>query len=205
MAVLSERLEIPLFPLSAVLYPGGRMRLRIFERRYLDMVRECARGDRGFGICQILEGHEAGLPAVPALIGTHARIIDFHTGDDGLLGLAIEGDRRFRVTRTRANDNGLLHGEVGWLPDEPVQTVPVEFALLQTILERLIESMPGDSGAARWQGVPRSHYDDAGWVGFRLAELLPLNPGEHQRMLEIDEPLRRLAELQDILPRFQKG
>jgi Lon protease-like protein len=78
--------------------------------------------------------------------------------------------------------------------------VPVEFALLQSILERLIETM-----APQWRHAARSDYEDASWLGFRLAELLPLDTGEQQRMLELTDPLRRLAELRDILPRFQKA
>jgi Lon protease-like protein len=77
--------------------------------------------------------------------------------------------------------------------------VPVEFALLQSILERLIETM-----GPQWRQAPRSSYDDASWLGFRLTELLPLDAGEQQHMLELSDPLTRLAELRDILPRFQK-
>lgn len=200
MASPSPLTELPLFPLSSVLYPGGRMQLRIFEPRYLDMVRECARHGSGFGICLILQGHEAGEPAVPAAVGTLARIVDFHNREDGLLGIVVEGVRRFRVVRTRVRADGLVRGDVEeWGGDEPPLAVPVEFALLPTVLERLIEQM-----APHWRDVPRSHYDDASWVGFRLAELLPLGGDEQQRLLELNDPLRRLAELRDILPRFQK-
>lgn len=192
--------ELPLFPLSTVLYPGGRLALRIFEPRYLDLVRECTRAERGFGVCRILQGHEAGEPAVPAAVGTLATIVDFSHGADGLLGIVVAGGRRFRVARTRVRSNGQLRGEVAWWPDEPSQSVPVEFALLQTILERLVETM-----APHWKNAPRERYEDAGWLGFRLAELLPLAGDEQQRLLEMSGPLQRLAELRDLLPRFQKG
>ncbi len=196
---MSSGSDLPLFPLSAVLYPAGRMQLRIFERRYLEMVRECTRSGSGFGVCQILQGSEVGATALPAAVGTLAQIVDFYTGEDGLLGLTIEGAMRFHVVRTRVRDDGLLRGDVAWLPPEPSHAVPVEFALLQTILERLIENL-----APHWREVPRSSYDDAGWLGYRLAELLPLSADEHQRLLELDDPLERLHELQLILPRFQR-
>ena len=199
MAQQSPLIEMPLFPLSSVLFPGGRLQLRIFEPRYLDLVRECTRYDTGFGVCLILEGEEAGAPAVPAAVGTLARIKDFHTGDDGLLGIVAEGSARFRVARSRVRSDGLLRGTVEIWPGEPEQAVPVEFALLQSILERLIETM-----APHWRDAPRSAYDDASWVGFRLAELLPLDCSEQQHLLELTDPLQRLAELRDILPRFQK-
>ena len=200
MAGRSSRAELPLFPLSTVLYPGGRLELRIFEPRYLDLVRECARGDRGFGVCLILAGRETGEPALPAAVGTLARIVDFHYGTDGLLGIVAEGGQRFRVLRTRVRADGQLRGEVGWWPEEPQVPVPVELALLQTVAERLIEAM-----APQWKHVPRECYDDASWLGFRLAELLPLGGDERQRLLELTDPLHRLAELRDILPRFQKA
>jgi Lon protease-like protein len=200
MADRSTLLDIPLFPLSSVLFPGGRLHLRIFEPRYLDLVRECCRDGSPFGVCLILAGRETGEPAVPAAIGTLACISDFQRDEDGLLGIVAEGGARFRVSRSRVRADGLLRGNAERWPDEPAQEVPVEFALLQSILERLIETM-----APHWRHAPRSDYEDAGWLGFRLAELLPLDTGEQQRMLELTDPLRRLAELRDILPRFQKA
>lgn len=191
--------DLPLFPLTSVLFPGSRLPLRVFEPRYVDLVRECTRHGSGFGVCLILDGGESGMPAVPAAIGTIAHILDFNSTEDGLLGIVAQGGQRFRVERSHIRSNGLLRGEVEVWPAEPQCEVPVEFALLQSILERLIETM-----APQWRDAPRSAYDDASWVGYRLAELLPLSAPEQQRLLELDQPLRRLAELRDILPRFQK-
>jgi hypothetical protein len=199
MAAKSARVDVPLFPLRSVLFPGGRLYLRIFEPRYLDLVRECTRHERAFGVCLILTGRETGEPAVPAAIGTLARISDFDRDEDGVLGIAAEGGARFRVTRTRMRADGLLRGDTRLWPSELEVEVPVEFALLQSILERLIETM-----APHLRHAPRRNYEDASWLGFRLAELLPLGAGEQQRMLELTDPLQRLAELRDIIPRFQK-
>lgn len=199
MAAQSPLIEMPLFPLASVLFPGGQLQLRIFEPRYLDLVRECSRHGTGFGVCLILEGQEVGASAIPAAIGTIARISDFHRGEDGLLGIVVEGGLRFRVARSRVRPDGLLRGDAEVWSAEPEEVVPVEFALLQSILERLIETM-----APQWRHVPRSTYDDASWLGFRLAELLPLDASEQQHMLELNDPVQRLAELRDILPRFQK-
>ena len=193
------REDIPLFPLSTVLFPGGPLGLRIFEQRYLQMVRDCTRDQSCFGICLILEGSETGAPALPAAVGTLARITDFHSQPDGLLGINVEGGARFRVLRTRVRDNGLVRGEVNCWPDEPVLPVPPEHGLLADILERLVEQAGG-----WWRDAPRERYDDASWVGFRLAEFLPLRPAERQRLLELTDPLERLRVLRDALPRFQK-
>ena len=192
--------DIPLFPLSAVLFPGGLLNLRIFERRYLDLIRDCSRDDRGFGVCLILDGREAGEPAVPATVGTLARIIDFYTLPDGLLGISAQGGERFQVTTTHVRDNGLVHGEARFWPDEPVVSVPPEHGLLAIILERLLEQVGGVFAKA-----DRTCLDDAAWVGFRLAELLPLEQSEKQHLLQMTDPLRRLAQLQHYLPRFQRG
>lgn len=192
-------IELPLFPLNTVLFPGAALQLRIFEPRYLDMVRECARRELGFGVCLILDGYEVGEAARPAAVGTVATLTDFHTTAEGLLGIVARGGTRFRVERTRVRSDGLLHGDVQpWL-EEPAIEVPPEFGLLQTILERLIETM-----GPEWRDAPKSSYEDASWLGFRLAELLPLANPERQRMLELTDPLQRLAEVRDILPRFQR-
>lgn len=192
-------IELPLFPLHTVLFPGAALQLRIFEPRYLDMVRECARRELGFGVCLILDGYEVGEAARPAAVGTVATLTDFHTTAEGLLGIVARGGTRFRVERTRVRSDGLLHGDVQPWPDEPAIEVPPEFGLLQTILERLIETM-----GPEWRNAPKSSYDDASWLGLRLAELLPLANPERQRMLELTDPLQRLAEVRDILPRFQR-
>lgn len=199
MAAQSPLIDLPLFPLASVLFPGGQLQLRIFEPRYLDLVRECTRYGTGFGVCLILQGSEVGDPAVPAAIGTVARITDFHRDESDLLGIVATGGPRFRVARSRVRSDGLLRGDAELWPEEPELPVPVEFALLQSILERLVETM-----APHWKQAPRSAYDDASWLGLRLAELLPLDAAEQQQMLELSDPIARLQELRDILPRFQK-
>lgn len=199
MAGQTPLIELPLFPLDTVLYPGAPLSLRIFEPRYLDMVRDCARYGSGFGVCLIMQGREVGEVALPAAIGTIASLVDFHTTGEGLLGIVARGGARFRVERTRVRADGLLRGDVLPWAAEPSLAVPPEFGLLQTIVERLVETL-----GPQWRDAPRSEYDDASWLGFRLAELLPLDNAERQRMLELTDPLQRLAELRDILPRFQK-
>ena len=116
--------SLPLFPLHTVLLPGAALGLRVFEARYLDLVRDCGRNSRGFGVCMILKGEEVGAPATAAAFGTEALIEDFGQGDDGLLTLRIRGARRFHVERARVRDNGLQIADVSWRaadPDEPVQ------------------------------------------------------------------------------------
>lgn len=192
--------DIPLFPLNTVLFPGGSLALRIFEPRYLALVRDCTKNGQGFGVCLILSGTEAGLPAAPAAVGTLARIDDFYTLPGGLLGIRASGSRRFRVAHSRVRDNGLVHGEVAWWPDEPVVPIPPEHGLLATILERLLERAGGEHARA-----DRERFDDASWVGFRLAEFLPLEMSERQHLLQLSDPLARLDALTRCIPRFQSA
>ncbi len=196
----TQSASLPLFPLNAVLFPGGVLSLKVFERRYLDLVRDCSRSGGGFGVCLILQGREAGEPATPAAFGTHAQIVDFYTLPDGLLGISAQGGQRFHVERTRVRDNGLVHGEVRFLDDGSRIGIPPEYLLLVTILERLLEKVRGA------RALPdRALLDDAGWVGFRLAELLPIENRERQHLLQLGEPLERLAQLMHYLPRFQSA
>jgi Lon protease-like protein len=192
--------ELPLFPLSTVLFPGGRLDLRVFERRYLDMVRDCARAGSGFGVCVIVRGREAGEPAIPAAFGTVARITDFSMLPDGLLGITARGAQTFHVERTRVRDSGLVIGEISLRDEETPIPVPAEYGVLVTILERLAEQFGGELAAAE-----RACFDDASWVGYRLAEVLPLTLDERQRLLQTADPVARLQLLADWLPRFQRA
>lgn len=187
--------SLPLFPLRAVLVPGASLGLRVFERRYLDLVRECGRSGRGFGICLILAGEEAGAPATPAAFGTEACIEDFGSGEDGVLTLKVRGARRFHVERSRVRDNGLLVAEVRWCGAEVREELQPQHALLATLLERILEQVGGEHANA----APAC-FDDAAWVGWRLAELLPLEPVQRQALLQQDDPHARLDALLALLP-----
>lgn len=179
---------LPLFPLRTVLFPAGRLQLRVFERRYLDLVRDCARDGSVFGVCHILDGAEAGAPATPAAIGTTARIINFDTLPDGLLGITVEGEERFHVDAVRVRDNGLIVASVQWLPVAPPRFVPAEYGLLSRLLESLL-----DHDADLPHGARR--LDDADWVAYRLAERLPMAGHERQALLQLDDAVDRLNRL----------
>lgn len=187
--------SLGLFPLHTVLLPGGSLSLRVFERRYLDLVRECGRLGRGFGVCLIIDGEEVGAAASAAAYGTEALIEDFGTGDDGLLTLRVRGARRFHATRVRVRDNGLQVAEVQWCRADPDEVVRPEHSLLVTLLERLFEQAGGEHSKA-----PHSRLDEASWVAWRLAELLPLSLPQRQMLLQLDDPHARLDQLLALLP-----
>jgi uncharacterized protein len=185
----ADRDVLPLFPLHTVLFPGGPLPLRIFETRYTDMVSRCMRDQLPFGVLLIQEGEEAGAVASTAAVGCAARIVDFNALPDGLLGITCVGERKFRVQRVWRAVDGLNLGEVTWLADEPQLPVPAEFARLTDVVRRAMSELD-----EHYELVEKK-FDDASWVGSRLAELLPVDPHEKQVLLEIEDPIRRLEAL----------
>ena len=184
---------IALFPLHTVLVPGGPLPLRIFETRYTDMVRRCMREQQPFGVVLIQEGDEAGPVATTATIGCSVRIADFYTLKDGLLGISCVGERKFRVLRVWRADDGLNMGEVAWLPAEPELPVPADCERLASTLRRALEEL-----AEHYENVARK-FDDAAWIGARIAELLPIELADKQALLELDDPIERLRSLLTVV------
>lgn len=179
--------ELPLFPLQTVLLPGGRLALRVFEPRYVDMVARCLRGENRFGVIAIREGGEVGA-ATTYDAGTSAEIVDWHQESGGMLGLLAAGRTPFRLVASRRQADGLYVGEVAWLDAPPQQPLPPEHAPLAGLLARLLESVP------LYRDVPAA-LDDAAWVGGRLTELLPLGLALKQALLETADPVQRLERL----------
>jgi uncharacterized protein len=181
--------SLPLFPLNTVLFPGGPLSLRIFEPRYLDMVRRCLKEQGSFGVVLILQGAETDPVAAIADIGTSARLVDFDTRPDGLLGVVCVGERRFRVLRRWQQNDGLNLAEVDYLPQETACALPAELAHLGELLGEVLPKLGGAYAHVE------AHYQDAGWVGNRWAEILPLTPAEKLALLELTDPLARLAQV----------
>jgi uncharacterized protein len=182
--------------LNAVLYPGGPLPLRIFEPRYVDMVRRCMREESGFGVVLIAAGTEAG-GAVESVapVGTAARIADFFPLPDGLLGIYCLGGRKFRLLSRRQQADGLNLGEVRWLPEEPAIELPSDYAHLGRLMRKVLPEL-----GELYEGVER-RLDDAAWVGYRLAEILPVDLAEKQTWLELDDPIERLARIDPLIRR----
>lgn len=185
--------EIPIFPLHTVLYPGGPLSLRVFEPRYTDMISQCLKGDHGFGVCLIREGDETGVAASSHEIGTIAQIEDWHMRKDGLLGIDVKGERKICIKSQSVASNQLLIAEVEYLKEEPAIEVPPEFIDLVDLLEERISQL-----GKRYSNV-KVNFTDAAWVGYRLAEVLPLRLSQKQYFLQMEQPLRRLEHLSDVL------
>lgn len=183
---------IPLFPLQAVLFPGGPLPLRIFETRYTDMVGRCAREQTPFGVVLIQDGEEAGEVATTATVGCTARIADFYTLKDGLLGISCLGDRKFRAERVWREAGGLNMAEVAWLPEEPRIVLAPDYSRLADVVRRALAELEEE-----YEHVEK-RFDDSSWVGSRLAELLPLQLLDKQVLLEMSDPVARLDALMGV-------
>lgn len=193
--------DIPLFPLPTVLFPGGYLPLRIFEQRYIDMVRECSAKGSCFGVCLLNNSESVNhVPATHLSVGTTAEICDFSTLEGGLLGISTQGRQRFIIQTTRMRDNGLLMGEVRLLTESGHVDVPEQYSVLSLIAARFMEQL-----GANYPAFEPADLQDASWVGYRLCELLPLENNERQSLLQITDPLERLQVLIELLPRFQES
>jgi len=190
-----SRSNVPIFPLNTVLFPGGLLPLRVFEARYMDMARDCLKRDQPFGVCLIREGSEVGAPAVPEEVGCLAKILECDMQQQGILNIKTHGGQRFRILERRTGTQGLTSADIELIPPEASAAVPDEF----TFCARLLEMVVADQGKPIF-AEPHA-FDDASWVGYRLAEILPVPLVAKQKLLELDDSLGRLS----ILQRFLEG
>ena len=197
---------MPLFPLRTVLFPEGILPLRIFEPRYVDMIRWCMRENSPFGVVLLKSGSDvmkaAGQedqgPAVPDIFGfgTQAEIVDFNQADNGLLGIIAQGGRKFSVESTTQQPDGLLRGQVTLVPEEPKGEMRDDYAPLVGVLKDLMEH------PLIQQLNLNVDMQQARSVSYRLAELLPIEPEIKQALLQLNRPAERMAELQRLVEKF---
>ncbi len=185
--------EVPLFPLQTVLFPGGRLPLRLFEQRYLEMAKACLRDGSPFGVCLIREGGEVGEPALPEELGCTARIVEWDMPQLGLLQVVARGEQRFRIRSRRVQADGLARAEIELLPAEAEAPLDAQQDLCARVLRRIVEAAP-----AGLVETP-ARYDSGTWVSARLAELLPLSGASKQRLLEMDDARDRLEILRRLI------
>lgn len=183
--------DIFIFPLNTVLFPEGLLPLKVFEQRYIEMTKACLREERPFGVCLIREGREVGTAAVPEPVGCLATIVQWDMPRLGLFHLVARGGERFRIREMRVAANHLVSASVELIPPDAAagEVEPACRRLLEAVIER--------AGAGRFPSPPR--LDDAAWVGYRLAEILPAETAVKQELLELTDAGERLARLKHIL------
>ena len=185
--------RIPIFPLQTVLYPGMLLPLRIFEVRYMDMAKACLRDSTPFGVALIREGQEVGTPAVPEAIGCVARIADCDMEELGILKIRAQGTERYRMVSSEVTKQGLILGEIEMIPAEAPAPDAQGLADCEMFLRKVVAGI----GEERFLSPLR--FDDASWVSFRLAEILPLRNDVKQKLLELTDAGLRLAVLHRFL------
>ncbi len=194
---------LPLFPLGAVIFPQGLLPLRIFEARYLDMVKRCYREGSEFGIVSIFEGGESKFPF--SEVGTSVRIIDFDVPEIGLINIRCLASQRFRVLSTSRQADGLWLGEVETIPNDMTVNLPADLVSTADSLRQLIYALLKQGFTEDSLPIATPYlFDDCAWVANRWIELLNLPLAQKQRLLELDSPLIRLELVQDIFAENEK-
>jgi Lon protease-like protein len=186
-------MRIALFPLRTVLFPQGLLPLRIFETRYVDMIRRVMRAGSGFGVVLIRVGEEVGGADAMAETGTLARVADFGQTPDGLLKIVVRGERRFRIITRERQPDGLHLAEVEWLedPEESVLAAD-EFPALRSALVDALSELGDEYPAGA------SRIDDAAWCAGHLCQLLPAPAPLRQKLLETTGARQRLASIERL-------
>lgn len=182
--------RLPVFALNTVLFPGGPLALKVFEPRYVEMTKACLRDSTPFGVCLIREGNEVGDPALTAQVGCTARIDQWELPHPNLFHLAAVGEQRFRILTSEVDALGLIVCEAQMLPAEPASQAPD--ALCRSVLASAVEQFGSDR-------FPQPiALDDAAWVSYRLAEILPIAASLKQQLLEAPVEQRQQI-LHDLL------
>jgi uncharacterized protein len=207
--------QLPLFPLQTVLFPDGRLPLRIFEVRYLDMIGRCHQAGEPFGVVCLSEGSEVSRPAATGgaapggdgykpetfhPVGTLARITRLERPQAGLMMIECLGTQRFRLLHSARRQYGLWVGEAELLGDEPAQPVPDDLAFTRQAIQDVVRNVErsGESGVELPLRAPY-RWDDCGWLANRWCELLPLPAAQKQNLMALDSPVLRLELVADVL------
>jgi Lon protease-like protein len=185
-------LDVPLFPLNVVLFPGGPLPLRIFESRYIDMISRCMKSESPFGVVLIREGQEAGQVSMFD-VGTLARIVDFYQGSDGLLGVTAVGEQRFRLLGCRKQEDGLNVGTIELIEAESSAPLPEDFQPLRSILTNVLDDL------GRLYETLERNDNDAVWLSYRFVEILPVDLVQKQELLESSDTLARLKLIDELM------
>lgn len=186
--------DLPIFVLGTVLFPGGVLPLRVFETRYVDMVRRCLREDTPFGVCLLMRGSEVGSPAEHEPVGCLARIGEWDMQQTGVLQIRALGGSRFRIQQRRIAADGLVRADALDIDDDPLLPVPEEHRACVDLVRRIVQTLSAQEPDPQARPIVEPYrYEDAGWVANRLAEFLPMAGAARQALMVLEDPQVRLA------------
>jgi Lon protease-like protein len=196
--------DVPLFPLGTVLFPGGVLPLRIFEARYMDMVRACMQSGSPFGVCMITRGSEVGAAADHEALGCLANIIDWDMEQLGLLQIRARGGQRFEALERRVQRDGLVRARIRLIAPDTDAEVPAPFVVLAQLLRRIVGDLVEREANPLNRMVAEPYaYDSAVWVSNRLCEFLPIPMKARQKLMELSDPMARLSLVRQFLEQRQ--
>ena len=189
---------IPLFPLQSIVLPGGIFPLRIFERRYIDMIKNCIKDDTGF--CIVLVRNNTRDKYIDDIYnyGCYVKITDWDQLEDGLLGISVEGQYKIHVLNSELNQNNLLCGNIEKCIDEKEYMIPQKYLLLSKFYRKIYP------GIKNFISFKRERYSDASWVGYRLTECLPLDSRTKNILIASNNGIDRLEKLFEIVNKLFK-
>ena len=194
---MSDREDLPIFPLRTILFPDSKLPLRIFEPRYIDMVSRCMREDSEFGIILSRESTDPKMFETYDT-GTLAKIIDWDQGEDGLLGITTIGTQKFRLKGLNKQEDGLNIGTIEGIEKEGDYKPNKEFSHLVELLQAILDDI-------NIYGDDEKNFDSAAWISYRFAEILPLRIEDKQKCLEIDDPIIRLNFLEPLIKMIRES
>ena len=183
------KINIPIFPLNTIVFPGGYIPLRIFETRYIDMVKNCVKDNTGFGISLTKENIDEYYD-----VGTYCKIADWRQMDDGLLGITARGKSRYKIIKSEIQTDNLITAEIKNIKEPDFKVIPDELMQYSDFLKNILDQYP----KFYHEDAPK-YYTESGWVGSRLAEILPIPTKEKQVILEIEDYLVRLYRIKDYI------
>ena len=197
---MSEPAWLPLFPLDTVLFPGGVLPLKIFEARYIDMVRDCMKRDAPFGVVRIKSGKEVGAAAQPDRIGCLAHIVEWDMPELGLLMLQTSGSHRFRILETRVLSDQRIEAVTELIADDAEVPASMELVASARALKTVIEDITEAAGDGGFKPFPADmRFDSACWVANRWCEILPISTLARQKLLELNDAQSRLKIVHQYL------
>jgi Lon protease-like protein len=196
--------DVAIFPLSTVLFPGGVLPLRVFEARYMDMVRDCMHRELPFGVCQITRGAEVGEAAEHEPVGCLAHIRGWDMEQLGVLQLRTVGGSRFRILDRRVARSGLIHATLDPIAEDPELPIPEAYAECATLMRRIVAELEEREPHADRRMIAQPYrFESAAWLSNRLCEFLPIPGKAKQKLMELDEPLTRLSLVHRYLQQHQ--
>ena len=191
--------KCPIFPLKSIVLPGGVFPLRIFERRYLDMVTSCIRENTGFCIALVQKEDENRYIDQVYDVMSYVEITDWNKLEDGIFGISVEGKTLAKVKKCALDENNLLIGQIEVIEPEKEFMVPQKYQLLSKFYRKIYP------GIKDYINFKNERYADASWVGYRLTECLPLDLKTKASLISLDDAILRLERIYEIVNKLYKN